>query len=152
MKYDPALSSFDHDYERGAQTELWVSDLKQSLASGSISIEDKRDAYFFSAQAETRVRKGDGLRLYIELTCQSQNGQWQPSGLSTTKATHWFFQAGAHSAAMLVAVDILQRAVDIARKNPRNHASCKYGDNPTHGVLVYMNHLLLGRDRSLDEH
>lgn len=151
--YDPSLSHFDVDYKRGAQTELWVKSLTDALQNGSGTIECKRDSYFISEHAEDRLRScGGSLRVYVELCCRSKVHGWEPSGLSTTRATLWLFQWGCHPGGIVVSTEWLRRAVDRAVNNPENHASCSYGGNPTHGVFVSLGQLLLTRDKNLDEH
>lgn len=148
MTYDSALSHFDLDLGRGRQGEMFISDLADALARGAKTIEVKTDAYFFSASAE----RYKGQRLYVEMECLGRDGQWHPSGLSVTKADLWAFVFGKHPGAWVVSTDWLRRAVAEACKDKRNHMSCDYGQNPTKGWVVYLNHFLLTRDRTVDEH
>jgi hypothetical protein len=59
---------------------------------------------------------------------------------------------GAHGAVLLVPTVWLKRACDLAAQHPRNHNSCDYGENPTRGIFVYLDHLLSTRNLSHDEH
>lgn len=141
MIYDPSLSHFDIDMRRGSQAELFVSDICQMLAGGNGSIEVKRDAWYPVSG-----------RFYIECECMGRDGIWRPSGIAVTKATFWGLVWGGHPSMTILATDWLKRALDEARKNKRNLASCDYGENPTRGVFVYETHLRKTRDVKLDEH
>lgn len=141
MTYDPRLSHFDLDFRRGAQGELIVMDICRMLAEGSGSIEVKRDSWYVHSR-----------RLYVEHECRGRDGIWRPSGIETTKATFWAFVAGDHPFVQILPTDWLKRARDLAAADNRNHRSCDYGENPTRGVFVYLNHILSTRDQARDEH
>lgn len=141
MTYDPRLSHFDLDMKRGAQGELWVEDLRKILAEGSGTVECKTDARY----VQTR-------RFYIEHEQRHRDGVWRPSGIAVTKATLWVLKAGEHALALIIETAWLKRARDLAAKHPSNHKSCDYGDNPTRGIVVTMEHILATRERARDEH
>lgn len=133
--YDPRLSHFDIDFERGAQGELLVTDIRRMLADGSGTIEVKTDFRFVEFQ-----------RFYIERECRGRDGTWRPSGIAVTKATFWAFVLGKHPGIFIFDTDWVKRATEFAAQDERNHASCDYGENPTRGVLVYLNHLMKTRE------
>jgi hypothetical protein len=141
MTYDPALSHFDLDLKRGAQGEFFVQDVAEMLADGSGRTEVKTDAWFVHSN-----------RLYIEHECQGRDGQWRPSGIAVTKSKLWAFRLGKHSALFVFDTDWLRRAYELAKSDARNLTKCSYGENPTRGVYVYLNHLMKTRDTSKDEH
>lgn len=130
MKYDPSLSHFDLDLARGRTGELFVDDICQMLGNRSIEIEVKNDDKF----EEYR-------RLYVEHECRGRDGVWRSSGLNVTKAKVWAFVVNNRSGVLIFETDWLRRAVALARKDPRNIKECKYGENPTRGVVVYLAHL-----------
>jgi hypothetical protein len=140
-KYDPRLSHFDLDMARGRQAELWIDDIRKSLAESSAEIEVKRDAWFPKT-----------ARFYVERECCGRDGRWRPSGIATTKAKLWAFVFGAHPGALILEVRWLQRAVVEAQKRPGNTASMDYGQNPTRGIFVYQGDILKARDMLKDEH
>jgi len=148
MKYDPALSHFDLDRARGIQGELFVDDVRDALATKNGRIEVKTDAYFFSASA---MRFGKQQRLYVERECL-RSGEWQPSGIETTRSEIFAFKFGKHAAFIAFATEWVRRAVALAERDARNAGSCDYGKNPTRGTYVYMTHFLLTREIDKDEH
>lgn len=133
--YDPSLSRFDVDLPRGQQAELWVVDVCDMMGRRSGEIEVKCDYRFV-----------DTGRLYIELECCGRDGRWRPSGLATTAARLWAFKLGNYPGAFVFSTEWLRRAVEHAKSHPLNHSECTYGENPTRGVLVYINHFRATRD------
>lgn len=131
MAYDPSLSHFDLDMKRGAQGELLVTNIRDMLAKGSGTVEVKADYKF--------IETG---RFYVETECQGRDGKWRPSGLSVTKASLWSFTLGDLPATFIVETEWLRRAAALAANDHRNRKSMDYGQNPTRGVLVYINHIL----------
>lgn len=131
MAYDPSLSHFDIDMARGAQGELWVSDVVTMLAQKSGEIEVKTDFRF----AETK-------RFYVERECRGRDGVWRPSGLNATKARLWAIKLADLPGCLIIDTDWMRRAVARAAQHPKNLVECKYGANPTRGVLVFWQHLL----------
>lgn len=134
--YDPSLSHFDHDVGRGAPGELFVLDICRMLAERSGTIEVKLDHRFTEKS-----------RFFIERECCGRDGIWRPSGIAVTKAAMWALVVGMQNPdrmlpmAVIVATDWLRRAVEEAAKHQDNLRECKYGKNPTRGVLVYIPHL-----------
>ena len=141
-RYDPALSHFDLNSKRGSQGELFIADLRKALAENSATIEVKTDAWFVKSK-----------RLYVEHECRGRDGTWRPSGIETTKARLWAFVMGAHPGALIVETEWLRRACRLSLEiSPKNWTECIYGQNPTKGVYVYIEHLIAMRDKALDEH
>jgi hypothetical protein len=130
MTYDRRLSHFDLDMKRGAQGELWVSHICELLAQRNGWIEVKTD-----------YRWADTGRFYIELECRGRDGIWRPSGLSTTRSKAWALVLGGLHAMVVIETVELRAAVDLAARHPRNEVECTYGNNPTRGVLVYLDHV-----------
>jgi hypothetical protein len=134
MTYDPRLSHFDLDYKRGAQGELLMLNVAEMLAEGKGTIEVKTDYRFLEPKKQ---------RFYVERECRGRDGRWRPSGLAVSRATFWAFVLGEYPAIFFVATDWLRRATDLAAADERNHKECDYGENPTRGVLVFINHFVL---------
>lgn len=139
--YNPELSHFDLDMERGQQGEFWLDRLIETLQNKRAQVEVKTD-YWFPVSG----------RIYVETECRTRNGKWRPSGIATTKARIWVFVGGRHGMAWVVETEWLRRAVEESAKHQANLQGTTYGQNPTRGVLVYANHLFKTRDVSLDEH
>lgn len=129
--YDPKLSHFDLDFKRGAQGEIFVDDVRKMLADGSGTIEVKTDDKFIESK-----------RLYVEEECRGRDGIWRPSGLAVTKAHLWAFVFGEQPGMMVVETEWLRRAVVEAKQHPSNRVECKYGENPTKGTCVSINHFI----------
>lgn len=126
-------SDFDIDMARGMQGQLFVDNVQRMLKEKTGQIEVKTD-YWFATTG----------RWYIERECLSRGGNWKPSGIQTTKSKLWMLVAGRKPNLMLpfacvIGVLWLRRAVAVAVRSPANHKSCDYGENPTRGVLVYVN-------------
>lgn len=146
VAYDPKLSHFDVDVKRGAQGELFYDEICTLLGKKkAVELEIKTDAWAF-CQRSRRVK------FYIELECYYRDGVWRASGLSTTKAKFWVFVFGKHPGMLILSTEWLRRAVELAKQHRDNFKSCDYGENPTRGVIVYIeNHVRDTRDESLDE-
>lgn len=72
--------------------------------------------------------------LFIEVMCWSQTLQdWEKSGLSVTKASHWVFNLDG--VAIFVEVDLLKQTV--TKYGIRKE--CKIEGNPSRGYLITMN-------------
>ena len=115
--YEP---DFDIDYAAGAQGELFVAHIIESLTAGSASIEVKTDAQV--------ARTGN---VYIEYECL-RGGKYVPSGIAATKADLWAFVLPA--SVLIVAPVTSVR--DVARRHFRRRVECLRGDHPTRGVIV----------------
>jgi len=115
---------WDIDRELGAQSELWVSDVRRALA-GEGTVEVKHD--------------GPSLRnqhFYVEYQCRGRDGIWRPSGIATTKASLYVFTFGALPGGLVIETEWLRRAARLAWTKPSAHAECKRGKNPTRAILV----------------
>jgi hypothetical protein len=115
---------WDIDRELGAQSELWVSDVRRALAEKG-TIEVKHDKPFLKNQ-----------HCYVEYQCRSRNGVWRPSGIATTKAALYVFTFGCLPGGLIVATEWLKRAARRALSKPSSRKECLRGANPTRGVLV----------------
>jgi hypothetical protein len=114
MSYEPR---WDIDLREGELAERLVIDL---LTDDTIEVKHDRKA----------LQTGN---LYVETDCRRRDG-WNPSGISTTKATVWFFVLHELDKVLIsVRTSTLQRLV---AKNGRRRAEEKDGSHPTRGVLV----------------
>lgn len=116
--------NWDIDAALGAQSELWVADIRRALAEKG-TIEVKHDQPSLKNQ-----------HFYVEYECLWRDGKWHPSGIATTKSKLYFFTFGDRPGGVVVATDWLTRAARLAYKRPSAHAECARGSNPTRGVLV----------------
>ena len=116
--------NWDIDLALGAQSELWVGDIRRALAEKG-TIEVKHDQPSLKNQ-----------HFYVEYECRGRDGKWRPSGIATTKAKLYFFTFGDRPGGVVVATDWLMRAARVAYKRPSARAECPRGSNPTRGVLV----------------
>jgi len=116
--------NWDIDRELGAQSELWVADIRRALAEEG-TIEVKHDQPSLKKQ-----------HFYVEYECRGRDGVWRPSGIATTKSKLYFFTFGDRPGGVVVATDWLTRAARLAYKRPSARAECRQGANPTRGVLV----------------
>jgi hypothetical protein len=130
MNYDPRLSHFDIDMPRGRQGELFVSDIQAAFSEGRARIEVKTDYKYF-----------DYNRLYVEQECRGRDGIWRPSGINITKSGLWAFVLGGFPGMFIFETAWVRRALDDALSlSPKNAVSCDYGENPTRGVVITLNH------------
>jgi hypothetical protein len=126
---------WDIDRELGAQSELWVSDLRRALAEKG-TIEVKHDKPFLKNQ-----------HAYVEYQCRGRDGKWRPSGIATTKSALCIFTFGSLPGGLVVATEWLKRAARLAFKRPSTKAECVRGSNPTRAVLVSLADLWATRER-----
>jgi hypothetical protein len=116
--------AWDIDREMGAQSELWVSDVRRALAEHG-TIEVKHDKPFLKNQ-----------HCYVEYSCRGRDGIWRPSGVSTTKASLYVFTFGSLPGGLVVETQWLKRAARRAYRRPFNRREMMRGSNPTRAVLV----------------
>ena len=128
------LPDWDIDLPMGAQSELWVSDVRRALAEKG-TIEVKHDKPFLKKQ-----------HCYVEYECRGRDGIWRPSGIATTKASLYVFTFGSLPGALIVETQWLKRAARCAFKRPAAKAECLRGSNPTHAVLVSLTDLWATKD------
>ena len=118
---DVKRSDFDLDLRYGQEGESYIKSLLNIE-----TVEVKRDKRW----------KNTG-NLYIEVWCWSDNNQeWYPSGLQTSKATHWAFVL--EEMAVIVPVAQLLQAV----QKYGNKIECSIPPNYSKGFLIKVNDLL----------
>jgi hypothetical protein len=116
--------AWDLDRDIGAQSELWVSDVRAALAKKG-TVEVKHDKPFLKNQ-----------HCYVEYACCGRDGVWRPSGIATTKATLHVFTFGSLPGGLVIETEWLKRAARRAFRRPGARAELTRGDNPTKAVLV----------------
>jgi hypothetical protein len=126
---------FDLDKEIGAQSELWVHDIRELMAKKNGEIEVKAPKPFLEKES-----------FYVEYECQSRKGEWYPSGIATTKAKAYFVTFGSLPGGLVVATDWLKKAARHAYKDKNKHRQCMRGSNPTHAVVVSLHDLWVTRE------
>lgn len=85
---------------------------------------------------EVKAKRYDDSHYYVEYEQNPRNsGNWIPSGIVITEATHWVFIYCENTVALTVPVGVLKEAGRIAAKDKANWKSTP-GDNPTHGIMV----------------
>ena len=110
-------SDWDIDYANGLEGEHKVADI---LGGNIESVEVKRDIKWLETG-----------NIYVETECFYQtSGQWEPSGLSVTKATHWAFVLG--ESVLLLPTDDLRKVVEVEGIAKETNIQ----PNPTRGFLV----------------
>lgn len=119
--YEPR---FDIDLEFGAQGEIFVMNVMNSLGTGSGSVEVKTDAKY--------EKTGN---VYVEYECLKR-GKWIPSGIQTTTADFWAFVLGINTFCFFIATETLKDAAREKWRNPDNRKSCDKGSCPTHGIVL----------------
>jgi hypothetical protein len=118
---DVKRSDFDLDLRFGQEGESYIKSLLNIE-----TVEVKRDKRW----------KNTG-NLYIEVWCWSDNNQeWYPSGLQTSKATHWAFVLEE----MAVIVPVAQLIETVQKYG--NKIECSIPPNYSKGFLIKVNDLL----------
>lgn len=112
---------WDIDYEVGRQAEIWVSDLRKELQSGTVEV--KRD--------RRTVETGN---IYIEYEC-FRRGKWHPSGIATTAANLWLFVLIESELAVVITTERLKQMARQAYRLGRRVEETD-GSHPTKGVLL----------------
>src|SRR5208337_3591067 len=102
--------NWDIDAAKGAQAELWVSDIRAAFAEHG-RIEVKSDAPSLQKQ-----------HFYVEYECRGQ-----PSGIATTKADLYLFTFGGLPGGIVIETQWLKRAARNAYKKPANRYECPRG-------------------------
>ena len=91
---------------------------------------------------EVKAKRYDDSTYYVEYHQNPRNvGEWFPSGISTTEATHWVFIYCENEVALTVTVDVLKEAGRAAYADPTTRREIG-GDNPTRGILVSLDQIL----------
>lgn len=118
------FSDFDLDYSNGKIGEDYVDSALKSLLTGTIEV--KRDMKW--------VNTGN---IYIETECFYQtSGQWELSGLSVTKATHWALVLV--DMIIILPTDDLKLIVEVEG----HPISTTIEPNPTRGFLIKIDHIV----------
>ena len=114
------FSDFDIDLSKGKVGEALVED---TLISGTIEV-------------KTDLRWKDTGNIYVETECFYQtSGQWEPSGLSVTKADWWAFVLNGFF--VLVRTEDLRLIV----QTEGTSIDCKIEPNPSRGFLIRLDHI-----------
>ncbi len=115
MSYQP---DWDIDLRAGKNAERLVLDL---ITDDTLEVKHDRKARYTG-------------KLYVETHCRRRDG-WHPSGISTTKATVWFFVLETEDKMMVsLSTDALRREVArFAHSETREETD---GSHPTRGVTV----------------
>jgi hypothetical protein len=91
---------------------------------------------------EVKTKRRDDSFYYVEYEQNPYGrGDWFPSGIKTTKATHWVFIYCENEVALTVTVDVLKEAGRAAYADHENRREIG-GDNPTRGILVSLDQIL----------
>jgi len=121
---------FDHDFSRGKVGENLIDTFLQSIEGGSVEV-------------KTDYRVTDTGNVYIEFEQWNRGGKPKPSGIMTSKATHWVIASPDGTGGILVDTEWLRdlilegpRVFPIGRQNIVN------GDtNGSSGYLVPVQYL-----------
>jgi hypothetical protein len=114
------FSDFDLDFSKGKEGENLV---ENTLINGTIEV--KNDLKW----------KNTG-NIYVETECFYQtSGQWEPSGLSVTKADWWAFVLNGFF--MLIPTEDLKLIVQVEG----TAIECKIEPNPSKGYLIRIEHI-----------
>lgn len=115
------LSDFDIDLRFGQKGERTVADL---LTIDTVEV--KTDRRWFQTG-----------NIYIETECwKNKTQQWERSGISTTKATHWAFNL--EGVTLIVKTEDL---IDCVWRYGRP-TNCKIEPNPSRGFLISVKDIL----------
>lgn len=107
-------SDWDLDLRAGEEGESKIADL--------LSLD--------TVEVKTDRRWQETGNLYIETDCYYKMGQWKPSGISVSKATHWAFIL--EGMALIVPIWKLKEAVYSIGKPTH----CNIQPNPSKGYLI----------------
>jgi hypothetical protein len=112
-------SDWDLDFRFGQEGEQYVAHLVETV------------------EVKTDRRWKETGNLYIEIYCWSPNTQsWYPSGLSSSKASHWAFNL--EGAVIIVPVLVLKDAcIKFGRQ-----INCEIPPNQSRGYLITVDNLM----------
>jgi len=125
---------FDIDQKIGAQSELWVGDIREAIHSKSIEVKAPKPFLKYGS-------------FYVEYMCLRKYKGWQLSGIATTKAAVQGYTFGSLPGGLFVETEWVKRAARLAFKDRRNHRECIDGSNPTKGVVVSLADLWATKER-----
>lgn len=118
------FSDFDLDFRDGKEGEDYVEGVLRAILSGTIEV--KRDMRW--------VQTGN---IYIETECYYQtSGQWEPSGLAVTKASHWAFVL--ENMVLILPTEDLKTVVEVEG----HPISTDIEPNPTKGFLIKIDQIV----------
>ena len=113
-------SNFAYDLEFGQEGENAVRNLLTIE-----TVEVKRDAKWFETG-----------NLYIETECfMMRSGEYEPSGLAKTEASHWAFSLD--DLTVIVPTETLRKVVETYGRK----VECKIPPNPSRGYLIKLGHI-----------
>lgn len=125
--YEPR---FDLDYRPGHEGETFAKRIADGLANGTV--ETKTDAQ----AVKTR-------NVYIEWKAWSNaSDAWELSGIATTEALTWAIVL-APDVLLAVNTEVLRELVRRTWSVPSQRKDCMRGSNPTRGIIVPLDKLLL---------
>ena len=117
-------SDWDLDYSAGKAGENIVDGVVKEFVSGTIEVKTDR-------------RWNATGNLYIETECFYQTSQqWEPSGLSVSKSTHYAFVL--EGLVMVVPTEVLKHIVKVEG----TPISTNIEPNPSKGFLIKPEHIL----------
>lgn len=122
--YEPR---WDKDYEYGLQGELYVKNIVESLAAGSIEV--KTDA--------KALQTG---RIYVEYQCK-RLGRYMDSGIKTTEAEFWAYVIGDDTVVIMPTWRLRQAVGSLYRRSDFFRKELVRGSHPTKGVVVPLSSL-----------
>jgi hypothetical protein len=125
MSGEGKFSDFDLDFQKGKAGENLVEGAIVALCAGS------------TVEVKTDLKWQKTGNLYVETECFYQTSQqWELSGLSVTKATHWAFVL--NGLIIILPTDDLRKVVEVEG----TPIDCKIEPNPSRGFLIKPEHIL----------
>jgi hypothetical protein len=86
-----------------------------------------------AAQIEVKRKRKSDDKFYVEIAQDpGATGSYKPSGINTTRASHWAFVIGETGAVVLIPTPLLRAACHISGA----HVAETDGTNPTQGCLL----------------
>lgn len=125
--YEP---NFDIDAAVGRQGELLFTRISEAIKEAS-------------AEVKTDKMSMRTKRVYLEYECMGRDGMWRPSGIQTTSSELWVYALGDSPSIAVVLPTWMIR--DVGRRAYREGLAkeCVIGSNPTKGVVIPLDRLLL---------
>jgi len=122
---DKKFSDFDLDYANGLKGENVVDEVVRALCGGS------------TIEVKTDLKWKETGNIYVETECFYQTSQqWEASGLSVTKATHWAFVL--EDLIIIMPTEDLRQVVAVEG----TPIETKIEPNPSKGFLIRPDHIL----------
>lgn len=118
------FSDWDIDFSIGKEGEDYVEGVLKAILTGTIEV--KRDIKW--------IQTGN---IYVETECFYQtSGQWEASGLSVTKASHWAFVLA--DMVLILPTEHLKEVVEIEGHPIKTEIE----PNPTKGYLIKIDQIV----------